>query len=468
MGTIRSSRSKRKSSIAKSLGKVSAKRNIDVVECLKEQEVVMVTVGALSESTNKSPDGTRVSLSNNRAPTGKIVKAKSKVLASGGRHIRTPGSVGLKSGGSSSSSMMRSRSRLNLGNRSQTTPNKSQTTPNNMIGKTKGVTSFVQGKPKGPTLEEIHEQKNDERRRKEEKEVEAKSRREEMLKKKADEEREKREARIKRVQESRQRQENLRDSKLKKTQEREEKEKLAQLKKREQKMKEDADKRRKETERLAREQEEKRLRDENEKKAQQEKCDQEKKDADRKKAENLKAKKLKEEQDRLRKIEEETVKEAKKQERIAREKDELRKMEDRENKRQDLNSTYNKVDAQPSKASQGVESYDMTPARHELPPEPLVNEDDYGLEDLRSDQETDDEDAPRKQIPKWAEGSTLRTSLIRQCYMPIDLDQIFNNFNMPDLSEMFSQQRKRFFKRTSSAVWDHAPSSFNTSKMLKF
>merc|ERR1712114_76339 len=97
-------------------------------------------------------------------------------------HMRTPGSVGLKSGGSSSSSMMGSRSRLNLGNRSQTTPNKSQTTPNNMVGKTKGVTSFVQGKSKGPTLEEIHEQKNDEMRRKKEKEEEAKSRREEMLK----------------------------------------------------------------------------------------------------------------------------------------------------------------------------------------------------------------------------------------------------------------------------------------------
>merc|ERR1712243_451319 len=121
----------------------------------------------------------------------------------------------------------------------------------------------------------------------------------------------------------------------------------------------------------------------------------------------------------------------------------------------------------PSKASQGVESYDMTPARHELPPEPFQNEDDYGLEDLRSDQDTDDEDDPRKQIPKWAEGASLRTALIKQCYMPVDLDRIFNTFLMPDLSTMFSQQRKRFFKRTSSAVWDHAPASFNTSKISK-
>merc|ERR1712083_416843 len=72
----------------------------------------------------------------------------------------------------------------------------------------------------------------------------------------------------------------------------------------------------------------------------------------------------------------------------------------------------------------------------------------------QSDQDTDDEDAPRKQIPKWAEGSVLRTSLLKQCYMPQDLDKIFSSFDMPDLSTMFATQRKRFFKRTSSAVWE--------------
>ena len=48
------------------------------------------------------------------------------------------------------------------------------------------------------------------------------------------------------------------------------------------------------------------------------------------------------------------------------------------------------------------------------------------------------------QVPKWAEGTNLRTALLKQCYMPPDLDQIFATVEMPDLSSMFVEQRKRF------------------------
>ena len=101
----------------------------------------------------------------------------------------------------------------------------------------------------------------------------------------------------------------------------------------------------------------------------------------------------------------------------------------------------------------------MTPARHELPPEPPQDENNYGklilfttmyiigctvgLEDLRSDEDTDDEDCPRKQVPKWAEGTNLRTALLKQCYMGPDLDMIFQQIEMPDLAVMFAHQRKR-------------------------
>ena len=54
-----------------------------------------------------------------------------------------------------------------------------------------------------------------------------------------------------------------------------------------------------------------------------------------------------------------------------------------------------------------------------------ADEDNYGLEDLNSDAATDDEDCPKKQVPKWAEGTDLRTALLEQCNMPPDLAQIF-------------------------------------------
>ena len=64
-----------------------------------------------------------------------------------------------------------------------------------------------------------------------------------------------------------------------------------------------------------------------------------------------------------------------------------------------LNSTYSKP------AETTYSSYDITPARHELPPEELVEKDNYNINDIKSDDDTDDEDNPRKQIPSWAKGT---------------------------------------------------------------
>lgn len=69
-----------------------------------------------------------------------------------------------------------------------------------------------------------------------------------------------------------------------------------------------------------------------------------------------------------------------------------------------LNSTYTKDTSQ-------VQSYDITPARHELPPEPLKHQDNYDIGDLKSDDDTDDEDNPRKIIPKWASGMYFKLFL---------------------------------------------------------
>ena len=65
------------------------------------------------------------------------------------------------------------------------------------------------------------------------------------------------------------------------------------------------------------------------------------------------------------------------------------------------NTTYTKDD-----------NYDITPARHELPPEPLKDKENYDIMDLKSDDDTDDEENPRKIIPKWAHGKFLTSTPI--------------------------------------------------------
>ena len=77
----------------------------------------------------------------------------------------------------------------------------------------------------------------------------------------------------------------------------------------------------------------------------------------------------------------------------------------------DLNSTYVKpgdgnttVTMMAQKPVNNADSYDITPARHELPPEPNTNANNYDIQELRSDEDTDDDENPRKQVPQWAEG----------------------------------------------------------------
>jgi len=292
-------------------------------------------------------------------------------------------------------------------------------------------------KPRGGAqLDEIQEQKEIEMKRKEEKEADAKQRREELLKKKADDQREKREARIKRVQDARQKQEVQKGSKHL---EKEKAEKLAALKKREEAAKGEAAKKKFDAEEAARKEEEKVA------------------EGRARLAEEAK------------RIESDKVLEAKRVEAellVAKEKAAHSLLAQAQ-----LNGTYSKPGDTTANITmdqtQGVSSYDMTPARHELPPEPSQDEENYGLDDLNSDEDTDDEDCPRKVVPKWAEGSQLRTALLKQCYMGPDLDMIFANVEMPDLSTMFAQQRKRFFKRTSSAVWETPPESFKHAASRK-
>lgn len=121
-----------------------------------------------------------------------------------------------------------------------------------------------------------------------------------------------------------------------------------------------------------------------------------------------------------------------------------------------------------------------------------MNPEDYGM-DQNSDDSTDDESAPRKPIPSWAEGIKLLTfvhflfvymlfelcdlfffahvflvfcagmplqqTIMKQYYNPVDLYSYFGVPEPPKLEDIFQRTKPRFFKRTSSAVWHSPPRS---------
>ncbi|XP_029009017.1 inner centromere protein A isoform X3 [Betta splendens] len=97
------------------------------------------------------------------------------------------------------------------------------------------------------------------------------------------------------------------------------------------------------------------------------------------------------------------------------------------------------------------QSYSLTPNSGNS----LKSTEDYGM-DQNSDDSTDDESAPRKPIPSWAEGPNLQQIIMKQYFNPPDLDSFFGPIESPKLENIFYKSKPRYFKRTSSAVW-HSP-----------
>ncbi|XP_034736053.1 inner centromere protein isoform X2 [Etheostoma cragini] len=103
---------------------------------------------------------------------------------------------------------------------------------------------------------------------------------------------------------------------------------------------------------------------------------------------------------------------------------------------------------------QSPQSYSITPTGSKKPVLSKSTE-DYGM-DQNSDDSTDDESAPRKAIPSWAEGHNLQQIIMKQYFNPPDLDSFFGTIEPPKLENIFYKSKPRYFKRTSSAVW-HSP-----------
>ncbi|XP_048709409.1 inner centromere protein isoform X3 [Caretta caretta] len=101
-------------------------------------------------------------------------------------------------------------------------------------------------------------------------------------------------------------------------------------------------------------------------------------------------------------------------------------------------------------------SYQMTPQGPKGPKPPTINPNNYGM-DLNSDDSTDDESQPRKPIPAWANGTQLSQAVIHQYYNPPDVTMLFGAIISPKLENIFYKNKPRYFKRTSSAVWNSPP-----------
>ncbi|XP_022611865.1 inner centromere protein isoform X4 [Seriola dumerili] len=104
---------------------------------------------------------------------------------------------------------------------------------------------------------------------------------------------------------------------------------------------------------------------------------------------------------------------------------------------------------------QSPQSYAITPKGGNKPLVMSKSAEDYGM-DQNSDDSTDDESAPRKPIPSWAEGPNLQQIIMKQYFNPPDLDSFFGTIEPPKLENIFYKSKPRYFKRTSSAVW-HSP-----------
>ncbi|KAK6985613.1 inner centromere protein [Biomphalaria glabrata] len=176
------------------------------------------------------------------------------------------------------------------------------------------------------------------------------------------------------------------------------------------------------------------------------------------------ARRKQEEEERLRKLAEQEKERLKQQEeekkylaQVEAQKLEMQKLINKHNHTLKTNVSSSSLVTQTAAQDKSLNSYDLTPVKDKQVNVANKDPESYDIEDMGSDESTDDDEAPKKQIPKWATGIDLNVALIRQHANPPDLFALFRHccLEPPDLEKVFNGTKKRRYKeRTSSAIWN--------------
>ena len=83
----------------------------------------------------------------------------------------------------------------------------------------------------------------------------------------------------------------------------------------------------------------------------------------------------------------------------------------------------------------------------------------YTIDSLKSENDTDDDEEPRKPIPAWANLADVTRKVKNQSVKMLNFTSLFKMACQSEinLNEIFLNERKTFTQRSSSAIWNSPP-----------